>query len=68
MLFANFPRIQFNNNLLANWKDLDQLQGVTTLQTVYLEHNPIYKDKMYRNKVKLAMPPGLRQIDATYCR
>ena len=37
------------------------------LRTVYLERNPIYKDKMYRKKIILTCPQ-LTQIDATSVR
>lgn len=37
------------------------------MDTVYFEHNPIYKDPQYRRKLKLALP-SLKQIDATLAR
>ncbi len=40
---------------------------MTSLKTVYFEHNPIYKDVNYRRKVML-MLPQVTQIDAIVCR
>ena len=59
--------IQFNNNGLSEWKDIDLLQPCKAIDTVYFEHNPIYKDAQYRRKLKLALP-SLKQIDATMVR
>lgn len=65
--------LQFNDNQLASWDDLNQLVPLKKLETVYLERNPIWKDQSgsidpnYRRKVMLALP-WLKQIDATYTR
>ncbi|XP_008576592.1 PREDICTED: protein phosphatase 1 regulatory subunit 7 [Galeopterus variegatus] len=56
-----------NDNLLESWSDLDELKGARSLETVYLEQNPLQKDPQYRRKVMLALP-SVRQIDATYVR
>lgn len=66
---------QFNGNKLDTWEDLELLSPCTRLETIYLEHNPLWRDKdnersvnpSYRRKVMLALP-WIRQIDATYCR
>lgn len=58
--------LQFNDNQLDSWEDLDQFKTCTKLQTVYLERNPIWKDTAYRRKVKLYLP-NVTQIDATLC-
>ena len=58
--------LQFNDNQLEAWEDLDQLKNCVKLQTIYLERNPIWKDTAYRRKVKLALPT-VTQIDATLC-
>ena len=58
--------LQFNDNQLEAWEDLDQLKNCIKLQTIYLERNPIWKDTAYRRKVKLALPT-ITQIDATLC-
>ena len=58
--------LQFNDNQLDSWEDLDQFKTSTKLQTVYLERNPIWKDTAYRRKVKLYLP-NVTQIDATLC-
>ncbi|PNI14309.1 PPP1R7 isoform 20, partial [Pan troglodytes] len=56
-----------NDNLLESWSDLDELKGARSLETVYLERNPLQKDPQYRRKVMLALP-SVRQIDATFVR
>ena len=58
--------MQFNDNQLDSWEDLDQFKNCTKLQTIYLERNPIWRDTAYRRKVKLALPT-VTQIDATLC-
>ena len=58
--------LQFNDNQLDSWEDLDQFKTCIKLQTVYLERNPIWKDTAYRRKVKLYLP-NVTQIDATLC-
>ena len=64
-LTCNFL-LQFNDNQLDSWEDLDQLKNCTKLKTVYFERNPIWQDTAYRRKVKLALPT-VTQIDATLC-
>lgn len=58
---------QMNDNLLDCWSDLDELKGARSLETVYLERNPLQRDPQYRRKVMLALP-SVRQIDATFVR
>ena len=58
---------QFNSNSLSDWKDIEQLSSISTLQTVYFEYNPISRDPQYRRKLKLTIP-SLTQIDATMIR
>jgi protein phosphatase 1 regulatory subunit 7 len=58
---------QANNNLIPNLRALDaQLAPISTLQTVYLEHNPCQTNDPggYRRKVILALPQII-QVDAT---
>lgn len=55
---------QFNNNQLELWSDLDELKKIESLNTIYLEGNPLAKDTNYRRKVKLTLP-FVKQIDAT---
>ena len=57
----------FNGNKVSDWNEIEKLRCMTSLQTVYFEQNPIYKDSSYRTKMKLALP-NLIQIDATPCR
>lgn len=58
---------QMNDNLLESWSDLDELKGAKSLETVYLERNPLQRDPQYRRKIMLALPT-VRQIDATFVR
>lgn len=67
--------MQFNDNLLSSWDDINQLVPLKKLETVYFERNGIWQDAKeptkqdpnYRRKIMLTLP-WLRQIDATYCR
>ena len=64
--------LQFSDNKIDNWKDLEELVPIKSLETVYLERNPIYydhenrpkADPNYRRKIKLTLP-WIKQIDAT---
>lgn len=56
-----------NDNQIDNWSDLDELKNAKSLETVYLERNPLQKDPQYRRKIMLALP-SIRQIDATFIR
>lgn len=58
---------QMNDNQIDNWADLDELKNAKSLETVYLERNPLQKDPQYRRKIMLALPT-VRQIDATFIR
>ena len=68
-----FIFVQFNDNKVANWDDLKELESIKKLATVYLERNPIYYDQdgkpdpNYRRKIMLALP-HIQQIDATLCK
>lgn len=59
--------LQMNDNQIDNWSDLDELKNAKSLETVYLERNPLQKDPQYRRKIMLALP-SVRQIDATFIR
>uniref|UniRef100_A0A914NFL2 Uncharacterized protein n=1 Tax=Meloidogyne incognita TaxID=6306 RepID=A0A914NFL2_MELIC len=58
---------QLNNNKISSWYEVDKLSKLESLQTVYLEHNPIYNEGCanYRRKAILALPQ-IRQLDATF--
>lgn len=58
---------QMNDNQIDNWSDLDELKNAKSLETVYLERNPLQKDPQYRRKIMLSLP-SVRQIDATFIR
>jgi len=55
-----------NDNNISDWKCIDELKHNPSIETVYLERNPIAKDVQYRKKLKLAIP-WLKKIDATLC-
>jgi protein phosphatase 1 regulatory subunit 7 len=57
-----------NGNKISTLTDLDpQLRHISTLETIYLEANPVQASEgaNYRRKIMLALPQ-LKQIDATY--
>eukprot|EP01091_Cochliopodium_minus_P020915 TRINITY_DN9312_c0_g1_i1.p1 TRINITY_DN9312_c0_g1~~TRINITY_DN9312_c0_g1_i1.p1 ORF type:complete len:357 (-),score=127.72 TRINITY_DN9312_c0_g1_i1:23-1093(-) len=57
-----------NDNQIESWKGIESLGKLTTLQTVYLEGNPIHKnDPQYRNKLA-GFIPSLTQIDSTFVK
>ena len=61
----SFPQI--NGNKIPDLRALDsQLGATSTLETIYLEHNPCQTNDMagYRRKVIIALPQ-LTQLDAT---
>lgn len=64
---VSFYSLQMNDNQIENWSDLDELKNAKSLETVYLERNPLQKDPQYRRKIMLALP-SVRQIDATFIR
>lgn len=56
-----------SSNLIESFNEVDKLSKLESLETVYLEHNPIQLKNAtsYRRKVKLALP-NLKKLDATY--
>lgn len=56
-----------NDNQVDDWHNLQILENLPALQTLYLERNPVATDAMYRKKLML-IAPKLQQIDATICR
>ena len=52
-----------STNNIASFEDVQPISVLTTLNEIYLEHNPIYHDFEYRKKLK-GIIPSLRQIDA----
>lgn len=52
-----------SSNKVDSFAEVEHLQPLTKLQTLYLEHNPLASDYEYR--IKLArIIPSLTQIDA----
>ena len=57
-----------NNNKIESLQSLEsQLKHIKTLETVYLEQNPVQRKEgaNYRRKIILALPQ-ISQLDATY--
>ncbi len=65
-LIVTFYLSQCNDNRIEDWKGISELSGIQTLETVYLERNPIHsKDASgYRRKAIMALPK-IKQLDAT---
>ena len=59
---------QASGNLIDTLRDLEpQLAHIKSLETIYLEGNPVQKSEgtAYRRKIMIALP-DIKQIDATY--
>ena len=63
---SNLEDLWLNNNQISSWHFIKELERCKQLNCIYLEHNPICQDPMYRRKLKLAII-SLNQIDATHC-
>ncbi|KAI0749584.1 L domain-like protein [Daedaleopsis nitida] len=62
--------LQMNDNKITTLEDVErQLKHIQTLETIYLERNPVQaaEGSAYRRKVIL-MLPQIQQLDATYVR
>ncbi|THH31449.1 hypothetical protein EUX98_g2745 [Antrodiella citrinella] len=67
---TGLEELWMNNNKIETLAGLEpQLQHITTLETIYLEHNPVQAKEgaNYRRKVTLALPQ-ISQLDATYVK
>ena len=56
-----------NDNQVDDWRNVEIIEKLPGLRTIYLERNPVASDNMYRKKLML-IAPKLTQIDATMCR
>ena len=58
--------LQCNDNQIEDWKNVNELTKLPSLETVYLERNPLQTNDQgaYRRKILLALPK-LLQLDAT---
>ncbi|KAK7205002.1 protein phosphatase PP1 regulatory subunit sds22 [Myxozyma melibiosi] len=64
----NLEELWASSNKISSFDEIEaELKGVESLETVYFEGNPIQRENpsTYRNKVRLALGPGLKQIDAS---
>lgn len=55
--------MKLSGNQISSFEEIEKLKNFNKLETVCLEHNPIYKDPQYRNKV-LAELTQISQLDA----
>ncbi|KAI0822466.1 L domain-like protein [Trametes gibbosa] len=65
---THLEELWINDNKITSLQNLEpQLKHITTLETIYLEGNPVQKAEgaNYRRKVTLVLPQ-IRQLDATY--
>lgn len=64
-LFPILEELWLSGNHIAEWPAVEQLSTLTTLETLYLEYNPIQtNDPLYRKSLAQLIPQ-LKQIDAT---
>jgi hypothetical protein len=52
-----------SGNKIATFEDIQALSALPSLDTIYLEYNPLQEDPLYRKKIVQVMP-CLKQIDA----
>jgi protein phosphatase 1 regulatory subunit 7 len=52
-----------SGNKIASFTDVEPLRGITGLETIYLEYNPLQSEPLYRKKLAEILP-SLKQIDA----
>ncbi|KAH9838427.1 L domain-like protein [Rhodofomes roseus] len=67
---SNLEELWMNDNKVDSLDALEpQLKHISTLETIYLEGNPVQKKEgtSYRRKVILALPQ-VKQLDATYVK
>ena len=64
---SSLSELWMNDNQIDNFEELKKIESLKEVETVYLERNPLYSDKMYRKKIQLYLP-SIKQIDATYVR
>lgn len=60
--------LQINDNKITTLEDIEpQLKHIETLETIYLERNPVQASEgaAYRRKLILLLPQ-IQQLDATY--
>lgn len=55
---------QFNNNLVESFEELKRLEHCKSIETLFLQGNPLAKHVQYRNKI-VAYLPSLKEIDST---
>lgn len=55
-----------NDNQVDDWHNVQLIEKLPNLKTIYLERNPVASEASYRKKLML-IAPKLTQIDATMC-
>ncbi|KAK9451469.1 uncharacterized protein V1518DRAFT_369992 [Limtongia smithiae] len=66
---SNLQEFWATSNQFESFEEIEsELKHIDALETVYFEGNPLQRKNLttYRNKVRLALGPGIRQIDASY--
>lgn len=62
----SLDELWLSGNQIAHFEDVQPLSSLT-LETIYLEYNPLQDDPLYRKRVAETIP-SLQQIDATLIR
>jgi hypothetical protein len=60
---TRLEELWLSGNLVESFEEVSTLRQFSHLDTLVLQHNPVYHDSQYRNKV-LALLPHIRQLDA----
>jgi protein phosphatase 1 regulatory subunit 7 len=60
---TTLDELWLSGNKIATFDDIQALSALPSLDTIYLEYNPLQEDPLYRKKIHEVMP-CLKQIDA----
>jgi len=55
---VNIEDLWMNDCSISDFKEIENIQNLDLLKTIYLERNPIFRDTMYRKKIMLTLPQG----------
>lgn len=61
---TSLDELWLSSNKVATFEDIQPISTLASLDTIYLEYNPIQQDPLYRKRLKEIIP-SLTQIDAT---
>lgn len=68
---SHLEELWASSNKMSSFEEIErELKTISSLETVYFEGNPLQKQAgpTYRNKIRLSLGSGLKQIDATFVR